>query len=151
MWVSRSRRATRASGRVVDLRSFARSSHAVELLEPRRLFAAHIVGSATNYATIQAAVNAAVAGQTITVDAGVYSELVTVTKQLTIKGPRAGIDGRSNLRIDRAQEAIVNGKLNSNGTRGTSFFLNADNIVLDGFTVEGQNTDSTYRSGIHMG
>jgi hypothetical protein len=96
-------------------------------------------------------VNAAIAGQTITVDAGVYSELVTVTKALTIKGPRAGVDGRSNLRSDRAQEAIVNGNLNASGTRGSSFFLNADNIVLDGFTVEGQNTDNTYGAGIHMG
>src|SRR5688572_15173404 len=111
-----------AEGRSENLRAFARSVQAVEMLEPRRLFAAHIVGNPTVFATIQAAVNAAVAGQTITVDPGVYSELVSVHKQLTIKGPKAGIDGRSNLRSDRAQEAVVNGKLNASGTRGTSFF-----------------------------
>ena len=50
-----------------------------ELLEGRSYLAAHIVGDATNYSTIQAAVNAATAGATINVDAGTYSELVTIS------------------------------------------------------------------------
>ena len=43
---------------------------AVESLEHRQLLAASIVGSATNYATIQAAVDAAGTGAVINVDAG---------------------------------------------------------------------------------
>ena len=52
-------------------------------LEPRQMMAAHIVGSSTVYQTIQAAVDAAMPGATINVDAGTYSELVTITKPLT--------------------------------------------------------------------
>ena len=48
-----------------------------ELLESRRCLP-HIVGSGTNYASIQAAVNAAAPGAIINVDAGTYSEQVTV-------------------------------------------------------------------------
>ena len=39
-----------------------------ESLEERRLLAAHVVGSATSYATIQAAVDAAASGGTVTVE-----------------------------------------------------------------------------------
>jgi hypothetical protein len=124
----------------------------VELLERRVMFAAHIVGSSKVYATIQDAVDAATGGATINVDAGVYSELVAVHKTLTIRGPRAGIDGRSNVRSDRSGEAIVNGSLGAvTGLRSTAFFLNANNIVLDGFTVEGQNGTNTYNAGISIG
>src|ERR1700761_8959655 len=70
---------------------------AVEPMEQRLLLAAHIVGSSTSYATIQAAVNAAVAGATITVDAGTYAEQVTVSKSLTIKGAQAGVDATSRM------------------------------------------------------
>src|SRR5215217_5393603 len=126
----------RPTNNFAALRSLARSSRAVEALEKRELLAAHIVGSSTVYPTIQAAVDAAAAGATITVDAGIYSELVAVYKTLTIHGPRAGVDGRSNVRNDRAAEAIVNGSLGAvTGLRSTAFFLNADNIVLDGFIV----------------
>jgi hypothetical protein len=136
---------------VCELRAFARSSRAVESLEKRLLFAARIEGSAAVYATIQDAVNAAPVGATINVDAGVYSELVNVYKTLTIRGPRAGIDGRSNLRNDRAGEAIVNGVLGAvTGLRTSAFHLNADNIVLDGFTVEGQNATNSYNAAIHF-
>ncbi|HYO11049.1 MAG TPA: carbohydrate-binding protein [Tepidisphaeraceae bacterium] len=123
---------------------------AAERLECRRFLAAHIVGSPTVYATIQAAVDAAAPGATITVDPGVYSELVAVFKTLTIKGPQAGVDARSNTRTNRAAEAVVNGALTMSGTRTTSFRLAADNIVLDGFTVEGQNDTVSYHAGIHM-
>src|SRR3954462_834934 len=61
-----------------------------EALETRQMFAAHIVGDLASYATIQAAVNAAMPGAIINVDAGVYSELVTINKQLTVRGAQAG-------------------------------------------------------------
>ncbi|MEA2733566.1 MAG: hypothetical protein QOE14_17, partial [Humisphaera sp.] len=136
--------------RMAELRAFARSPQAIEVLEKRELLAAHIVGSASVYATIQDAVNAAPSGATIDVDAGVYSELVTVYKTLTIRGPRAGLDGRSNVRNDRSGEAIVNGGLLTAGTRTASFFLNADNIVIDGFTLEGQSAVNPYSAGVHF-
>ena len=62
----------------------------IETFEPRRLLAAHL-GSET-FSSIQAAVNAASSGDTITVDAGTYGERVVVSESLTIRGAKAGID-----------------------------------------------------------
>ncbi len=70
----------------------------VELLEQRQLLAAHIVGNASVFSTIQAAVDAATPGATITVDPGTYSEMVWIGKSLTLCGAQAGVDARSNLR-----------------------------------------------------
>src|SRR5437016_3832108 len=74
------------------VRRRARTADAVELLEERRLLAAHVLGSPTAYSTIQAAVNAAAPGGTVTVDAGTYPELVTIGKSLTVLGAESGID-----------------------------------------------------------
>src|SRR5690348_10790628 len=83
----------------------------IERLEGRLFLAAHIVGSSTVYATIQAAVDAAAPGATITVDAGNYPELVGVNKSLTIKGAQAGVDARSNIRAaSPANESVVCGE-----------------------------------------
>src|SRR5258708_3816953 len=83
---------------------------ALELLEGGRLFAAHIVGNATEFVTIQAAVDAAAAGSVINVDAGVYPELVTISKTLTLRGARFGADARSNVRSSStAGESVVSG------------------------------------------
>src|SRR5947209_4650869 len=65
-----------------------------ELLELRRMLAAHVVGSTAVYSTIQAAVNAAAPGGTVTVDAGTYPELVAIGKSLTVLGAESGIDAR---------------------------------------------------------
>src|SRR4051794_732740 len=116
----------------------------LQRLESRQMLAAHIVGNATNYATIQAAVNAAAAGAIINVDAGTYSELVTVNKRLTIRGAQAGIDARLNTRRNgtTGAESIVNGKVYADGKRSGGFLITADSVTVDGFTVQG-STDST--------
>src|SRR6476646_9783045 len=83
----------------------------LQALEARQLLAAHIVGSTAVYSTIQAAVDAAVAGATITVDAGAYAEKVSITKTLTIKGAQAGNDARQTSRTNGAgpNESIITG------------------------------------------
>ena len=82
----------------------------IEELEKRRLMAAHIVGSSTVYGTIQAAVNAASSGATITVDAGTYAEKVTVNKTLTLRGAQAGIDARGSRANDGGSgESVLTG------------------------------------------
>ena len=113
---------------------------ALEILEERRLLAAHIVGNATVYSTIQAAVDAAVAGQTITVDSGTYPEQVSIFKQLTIKGAQTGVDARSNVR--GTGESIVSGA-NSGGKFTSAFKIGANDVVIDGFTVQGENVAAT--------
>src|SRR5580765_7319716 len=66
-----------------------RAVYFAEAMERRVHLAAHIVGSSTVYSTIQAAVDAAAPNSVLTVDAGVYSELVIVGKPLTIRGAQA--------------------------------------------------------------
>src|SRR6476659_5612635 len=99
-----------------------------QALEARRLLAAHIVGSTTVYSTIQSAVDAAVAGATITVDAGAYAEKVSITKTLTIKGAQAGNDARQTVRTNGTgpNESIVTGATTA-GVVSTAFYVNANN------------------------
>src|SRR5262245_15851910 len=70
-----------------------------ERLEGRQLFAAHIVGDPTVYASIQAAVDAALPNAVINIDAGSYAEQVSIFKPITINGARASSDARSNTRL----------------------------------------------------
>ena len=116
------------SGRSSSHRRAQRQS--MEGLERRELMAAHIAGSTTSYATIQAAVNAAVAGSVINVDAGTYSETVTVNKSLTIRGANYGKDARGS----RGAESIVY-------ATQTVFYVGANDVTIDGFTIEGNDAD----------
>ena len=141
-WLRSQERAPRACRQ----KQLGKLRRAIENLESRQLLAAHIVGSPTVYPTIQAAVDAAVAGQTITVDAGNYPEQVSIFKSLTIKGAQAGVDGRSNAR--GTGESIVTGA--ASGTFFTSAFkIGGNDVTLDGFTVQGESiSNATTGAGI---
>ena len=80
-------------------------------------------------ATIQAAVTAANAGDQILADAGTYDETVTVDKSLVIQGAQNGVDARTRATLP-ADESIVTGA-------GGGFILAADNVEIDGFTIQG--------------
>jgi len=116
----------------------------IEILENRVMLAAYIVGSATAYSTIQAAVNAASVGATITVDPGTYAEQVTVSKSLTIDGAQAGIDAQSSTRHSglTAGESIVSGAVSS-GTHSSAFLIKANDVTIDGFTVQGETSQNS--------
>jgi hypothetical protein len=120
----------------------------VESLERRQLLAAHIQGDPTVYSTIQSAVDAANAGSIINVDAGTYSEWVVVNKSLTLRGAQAGVDARSNTRDGVTGETIMNGIVLSGG-RSASLSINADNVTIDGFTIQG-NTSPDLAQGAGM-
>jgi fibronectin type 3 domain-containing protein len=119
----------------------------VEKLEQRLLLAAHIVGDPTVYSTIQAAVNAAAPGATINVDSGFYSELVTVNKPLTLRGARAGIDARSNVRQGFAGETMMPGAPVADGNT-SAFYITASDVTIDGFFCSGNTSISQYGAGI---
>lgn len=121
----------------------------LDFLEQRQLMAAHVLGSTTSYATIQAAVDAAPVGGTVTVDAGSYAEQVTVSKTLTIEGVEAGVDARTNIRREAGVESIVTGTKLSNGSYSAGFIISANDVTIDGFTVQGEtNQDLAVGAGI---
>src|SRR3982751_880153 len=106
-------------------RARSAQKHSFDALEPRQFLAAHIVGNPTNYPTIQSAVTAAAAGAIITVDAGTYPELVTITKSLTLRGAQSGVDARSNVRRSGANETVLTGTTSS-AKITSSFYINAN-------------------------
>jgi len=78
-----------------------------------------------NYATIQAAINAASAGDTINVAAGTYPELLTISKALTISGADGAVLDGTTLGLE-----IVGVKIKSGN-------VTFDNIDLQHFSGNG--------------
>jgi hypothetical protein len=129
------------------MRALKGRSSLFEVLEDRRLLAAHI-GPAT-FPTIQAAVDAATPSAVITVDAGTYEEQVFVTTPgVTIQGAAAGVDGRSASR--GANESVIRGVEydDVNHLRSSSFIVWADDVTIDGFTIRDNNSPGADGSGI---
>ena len=103
--------------------------------------------------SIQGAVNAAAAGDTIRVAGGTFSEFVTVNKTLTLLGNQVGLDARDATRtgaVPSAPETIVNGATTAGG-RTTAFNLTASDVTLDGFTVDGNTSATQFATGVLVG
>lgn len=96
---------------------------------------------ATACLTLQAAINYASAGDTINVAPGIYPHagVVTVNKTLTLKGAQAGLDARSRFEAESILE-------NSGG-----LYITADNVIVDGFTVQNSTSGAFTGYGIAMG
>ncbi|HBN85906.1 MAG TPA: hypothetical protein DDZ89_18930, partial [Clostridiales bacterium] len=74
----------------------------------------------TGYASIQEAIEAAKEGDTIVVDSGTYTENITMkVKGVTLKT------------AEGAEKTLLNGEI----------IANADNITVEGFTIDGLNKD----------
>lgn len=78
------------------------------------------------YQTIQSAIDAATVGDRVCVKAGKYNEDVLINKPITLsgRGPK---------------KSIINGQ-NSSG----NVIVNADNVVIEGFTINGAGSDYTH-------
>jgi len=88
--------------------------------------------------TITGAIVKAADGDTINVAAGTYSEQVKVTKTLSLRGAQSGVDARTRS----GSESIINDAC------GPVQIL-ADNVTLDGFTVQGSTlSDPCFLAGI---
>ena len=89
--------------------------------------------SATDYTSIQNAVNAAASGDIILVGPGTYKEYVTIsTDSLSLFGAQAGRDARED-RKDHKKESIVDASTTGNPT----FYIAVPFVVIDGFTIRG--------------
>jgi hypothetical protein len=85
-----------------------------------------VCGVPSRYPTIQAAVTD-VNCRTIRVAPGAYAESVTISRGLTLQGALAGQDARNR----RGRESVVSGGALAD------FTINADNVTIDGFTLNG--------------
>jgi hypothetical protein len=111
----------------------------------QQLFGQLVTNTSTSltYSTIQAAIDDPLTlnGHTLTLDPGIYVENIVINKQLTINGPKVGVDGND---ISRGTgEAIIYpariqlGDITYIG--GRIFNITADNITIDGITLNGDN------------
>jgi hypothetical protein len=88
--------------------------------------------------TITGAMTKASSGDTINVAIGLYNEQVQITKTLTLLGAQAGVDARTRS----GSESVID---NACGP----VQIMANNVVLDGFTIQGSTTsDPCFLAGI---
>ncbi|HEY2415372.1 MAG TPA: right-handed parallel beta-helix repeat-containing protein [Pirellulaceae bacterium] len=124
----------------------------VEQMEDRRLLATAQVDDSFaaddpahhKFTTIQAAVTAAKAGDTIKVAPGTYNESVTVDKKLTIVGSQGNpLDALKHPTIKNATIVEITG-----GQDG--FHLAANDIVIRGFTIEDSDMSQATSVGVEI-
>lgn len=87
------------------------------------------------YPTLQAAVDAAAAGDTVLAEAGTYRERVRLRAGVLLRS--AGDDAPGKLGLARAEGAVIDGGGKLEGGPGVTM---AEGSVLDGFTVTGIGT-----------
>ncbi len=94
--------------------------------------------------TITYAVGQAVANDTINVAAGTYAEAVTIPAAksgLLINGPNVNINACTGARVT---EAIV-------GNATGAFNISANNVTINGFTLQGNTSDAFFGYGVIIG
>lgn len=85
------------------------------------------------YDEIDEAIAATAAGGTLNILAGQYhpASTIAIDKALTLLGPQAGIDPRTNRSAGSTNEAVISG----GGSLGTIVRIKADNVRLDGLEI----------------
>lgn len=82
------------------------------------------------YASVQSAIDAANAGDTVLVSAGTYRERIRLAAGVTVRS--VGNDARGELGLARAETTVLDGGGSNGKEPGVTM---ADDSVLDGFTV----------------
>jgi hypothetical protein len=93
------------------------------------------------FATIQDGLNAVASGGTVYVAAGTYAENVLVNKPVTLLGANFDVNPVTGT---RGPETVVEPGLNSSYDTDSVFLVEASNVTIEGFTIQGSNPD---RSG----
>jgi hypothetical protein len=109
------------------------------------------VTQGTAYTTIQAAVNAANAGDTILCDAGTFNERVTVNKSLDLRGAQYGASPITvGARLNPDDESIVTeaGLGYANPSVVFEVPTGVTNVSIDGFTITGAASGTADTSAI---
>ena len=97
--------------------------------------------AAAPFLTINHAISVAVAGDMIYVDVGTYAETVLVTKALTFKGAKFGVDARTRS----GSESIIS---SSNASGSIQIGPVAGTVTVDGFTVSGSPVIALQVTGV---
>lgn len=133
--------ATRVTGNVTFLSALANNnlvtpSCTVVAISPVRVYSdpaeTNLISS---HATIQSAISAVttVPGYFVRVDAGTYSETVTVNKSLTIRGANSGVNANAPTDI-----TLINAARSSESILSTTNVkVSAQNVTIDGFKFTG--------------
>lgn len=102
------------------------------------------------YGTIQAAINGASPGETITIAPGHYTENLTVTQQVTLEGSGEGKTVVYPAVSDPTPDSCVYSSLCGSATAASNMVLvQADNVTVEDLTLEGDNPALT--SGVVVG
>jgi hypothetical protein len=125
----------------------------LEALEDRLAPAVVVTRTSDNatFASIQAAINDAGTGtgSTLRVSAGTDSEQVTVNKSVILQGAQHGMDARG---PSRTGLPATETDLDASGNAGTTpFHITANNVTIDGFTVENETTANVFGFAILEG
>jgi len=98
------------------------------------------------FATIGKAIQVAQTGNTIKVDAGTYTENVTVGKSINVLGPNYNVSPNTGSRL---AEAIILPS-STNTSSGAVVTITTGNVQFQGFTIDGDNP-SLASSGVGLG
>jgi len=90
------------------------------------------VGISETYTTIQSAISAAIAGDTICVEAGTYGGNISLNKGVTLLGPNHDMNPAGS--IDRGGEAVITGQveITGNGAMINGFKLSGSRAWING-------------------
>lgn len=98
------------------------------------------------YHLIQTALDHTTDGDVVNVAAGTYAESLHIDHAISLLGPNAGINPNA---ATRSAEAVVIPPVT--GNRGIAMLVEASNVTIDGFTLDGHNdaiSDGTLLNGV---
>ena len=102
-----------------------------------------VCASGCNFATIQAAIDSADAGDTINVSAGTYEELVTINKALTLRGATYNVNKNGyTVPTDYAWDDSVESIIQTSDDN-TIVKISADDVTLEGFVIQALSRSSS--------